>query len=190
MMKFFSNVMTSGTRALCMMAVVASASACAGSSSDASDAGATGSGDTFLAFESDFQNFRSWEKFPVTAPVENSIHLAGPRTEYLNRRPAKGSAAFPVRTIIVKELEVGADVDHKIFAMVKRGGDYNQAGASGWEWFELKNNPDGSESVVWRGLGPPAGEQYGGDPATCNDCHAAAHNNDSVNSTGLSLSNL
>jgi hypothetical protein len=42
--------------------------------------------------------------------------------------------------------------------------------------------------VVWRGVGPPSGEAYGGDPTACNTCHAAARDNDSVLSSRIRLS--
>jgi hypothetical protein len=70
--------------------------------------------------------------------------------------------------------------------MAKRGCGFNAAGARGWEWMELSETPDGV-TVVWRGLGPPAGEVYGGDPAGCNSCHAACSDNDSVCSSPLRL---
>jgi hypothetical protein len=143
--------------------------------------GAPVEGDTFLAFASSFKDFRTWESFPVDEVDDATVHTTGPRVEYLNERPDDGSSAFPVRTIIVKEFTEGALADRKVFAMVKRGGDYNLKGAAGWEWFELQNLDDSTVDIVWRGVGPPVGEKYGGDPnASCNSCHKGAANNDFV----------
>src|SRR4051812_7177993 len=87
-------------------------------------------GETFLAFPSDFKSYRSWESHQLqSAPVEGQVHAAGDRTVYLNRRPAAHADAFPVGTLIVKEVP-GAQ---KVFAMAKRGGGYNRGGAEGWE---------------------------------------------------------
>ena len=155
------------------------------------------SGGVFLAYCPDFQNFRSWEAFPLpdTGAV-GSVHLAGPKTEYLNRRPAKGDGGgalteFPPGTIIVKELETGPIQDRKVFGMVKRGGDYNSAGAPGWEWFELQNTASGSvNTIIWRGFGPPVTEQYGGDFTGCAPCHAGSKSNDYVQSPNLQLNKL
>ena len=148
---------------------------------------------TFIAFTSDFEDFRTWEPFHIPdSGAQGSVHLAGPKTDYLNRRPPTGSTEFPVGTIIVKEIEVGAFEDRQVFAMVKRGGGYNSSSAApGWEWFELRDNPDGTlDRIVWRGFGPPAGELYGGDPNGCIGCHSLAKDNDYVKSPPLLLSNF
>ena len=72
--------------------------------------------------------------------------------------------------------------------MVKRGGDFNEAGATGWEWLELKIG-EGDPAILWRGVGPPVGEGYA-QGATCNDCHGSAKKNDFVQSTPLTLDRL
>ncbi len=156
------------------------------------DDAASSSGDTRIAFLPDFQGFRTWEAFHLADDgASDIVHLRGPKAEYLNQRPPKGSTAFPVGTIVVKELETGPVGTRKVFAMVKRGGGYNAAGAPGWEWFELENADDGSvKRIVWRGLGPPNGEQYGGDPNGCTSCHAQAKDNDYVPSPALRLGSL
>lgn len=145
-----------------------------------------------IAFGSDFQGFRGWESFSLGAGSPASgIHTAGPRTEYLKHRPPSGSREFPVGTIIVKELAGVTPDQHQVFAMVKRGGGYNTQGATNWEWFELTDAPDGSISILWRGVGPPIGEKYGGDAAgSCNSCHSGARDNDFVQSAALRLSGL
>ncbi len=177
-----------------VLALVVPLAACGDSSGDASatgtDATDPGAGGTFIAFTPAFEGWRSWERFPLgEGSAQGQAHLAGPRTEYLNKRPPKGSTTFPVGTIIVKELEVGALGDRKVFAMVKRGGTYNAASAPGWEWFELHNQPDGTMgAIVWRGFGPPAGEQYGGDKDGCASCHMGG--NDFVHGAALALSSF
>ena len=131
------------------------------------------------AFARDFQGYGSWEPFALPgndadALDGGSVHTSGPRTIFLNQRPAKGSTEFPVGTLIVKQGTFST------FAMHKRGGSYNAKGARGWEWLELQTNSAGQVVIVWQGLGPPAGERYGDINVTCNDCHRAATENDSV----------
>jgi hypothetical protein len=163
--------------------------ACGGATADGTDVPV---GCAFIAFTPDFEPFRTWEAFHIPdSGAQGSVHLAGPKTDYLNRRPATGSTEFPVGTIIVKEIEVGAFEDRQVFALVKRGCGYNAAVVPGWEWFELHNNADGSlAGIVWRGFGPPAGELYGGDPNGCTGCHTLAKDNDYVKSPPLLLSNF
>ena len=100
-------------------------------------------------------------------------------------------------TIIVKHSDGTGDPDNqgpRTFAMVKRGGDYNLAGAMDWEWFELlQANPEDATSpwqISWRGLGPPLGSGYGGGGSECNTCHSAASGNDYVQAEPLQLSTL
>jgi hypothetical protein len=70
---------------------------------------------------------------------------------------------------------------------VKRGGDFNAAGAKNWEYFELQENP---VKYIWRGLGPPLGDTYGGDPNGCNNCHEQCAANDYICSPKLQLSSF
>lgn len=148
----------------------------------------TQGGGAFLAFANDFSGYHSWEAFDVTeGAAATGIHDGSTLTAYLSHRPESGSEAFPVGTMIVKEPTGGTEPPH-IFAMAKRGAGYN-ANVPGWEWFELENLGDGSDGVrlVWRGVGPPAGEMYGGDPnAGCNTCHSACP--DGVCSPPLAIS--
>jgi hypothetical protein len=144
-------------------------------------------GETFIAFESDFKSFRGWEPFPLDGMEQAPAHLSGPRVVYLNHRPSAGATEWPIGTIIVKEFTQAALADRQIFAMVKRGGSYNLSGATGWEWWELKNADEQTARKVWRGVGPPSGEDYGGDPTGgCNVCHSGAAANDFVQSVKLS----
>ena len=156
-------------------------------------AGSADAPDTFLAFASSFSDFRTWESFHSDGPPDDgtySVDVLGPRTQYLNKRPPAGSKEFPTGTIVVEARENGSGL---IFAAVKRGGGFNVDGATNWEWFELLEATD-TKAVTykWRGVGPPAGEIYGGDPnGGCNSCHkACGSNNDFVCSGVLQLPNL
>jgi hypothetical protein len=155
--------------------------------------GACGSGgspgdasESFLAFSSTFAPFRSWPSFHSDGPADDGTFppdVLGPRTQYINPPPPHGASAFPVGTVIVEARESGSQ---KIFAAVKRGGGFNAGGAADWEWFELTDAP---VTIVWRGVGPPVGDTYGGDPnGGCNACHAkCGAGNDYVCSPRLAL---
>lgn len=166
-----------------LLTAVALASGCGGADTDPEP-----TGESLIAFASSFTDFRTWAAYPVTE-TDTTVHITGPRTVYLNHAPPHGSKAFPVGTIIVKESEDAALTERKIFAMVKRGASYNASGAQDWEWFELKNVDASRVTIIWRGVGPPAGETYGGDASGgCNTCHTEASANDYVRSSALSLS--
>jgi Cytochrome P460 len=152
----------------------------------------------FIALERDFQNFEQWHQVDLShRPVVSETHASGEAHEWASHLPPAGSKVFPVGTILVKT----AKSTHKaepgdklaapgldIFAMVKRGGGYNQRGAQGWEWFELRRREDDSLGIVWRGVNPPNGEGYAGDPlGGCNGCHQMALKNDYVHATALTL---
>lgn len=173
-----------------LLAAGALSSACSSGSSSGSG-GSTGDPSTFVAYEQSFTGFQSWSSAPATAPggANDGLHGVGPLTVYLNQPPTHGATAFPVGTIIVKETQ-DADVTQRIvFAMVKRGGGYNADGASGWEWFSLQNNTDGTVNILWRGVVPPAGETYANQAiGDCNGCHVLASGNDSVWDSALQLS--
>jgi len=145
----------------------------------------------FLAFAENFRGYHDWKHFDVTDDAALvGIHDGSTVLEYINRVPPAGSTEFPIGTIIVKEA-TGGTLAHELFAMVKRGGGYNPA-APGWEWIEIQNLDDGCDGarMVWRGVGPPAGEVYGGDPnAGCNTCHLDC-NNDAVCAKPLNLANF
>lgn len=168
----------------CRLALLGAKSGC--SASPASDDQTAP--DTYLAFASDFAQYRSWSHAPANAEGAPSAspHSVGPMTVYWNRDPPSGSTGFPVGTIIVKQTDPSV-TSAQIFAMVKRGGGYNAAGARNWEWFELQVAAPDPVTILWRGVGPPNGESYGGDPTTCNTCHGQAARNDFVWSTALQL---
>jgi hypothetical protein len=150
-------------------------------------------GSQFVAFPTSFNNYRQWETFPLgDMPPEDPAHTANPRTVYLNQRPPHGATQFPVGTMIVKEMGTPGAADYQVLAMVKRGGNFNTQGAPGWEWLEIDGPDDNPvKGLIWRGVGPPAGEKYGGDPnAACNPCHATARDNDFVKAQPLRLSSF
>jgi hypothetical protein len=176
-----------GSRCLVVVsALSALLSACGGS-----DAEPQTSSTSFLAVAADFQGYRSWPSFDVTAEaVIVGIHDGSTVTEYVNTLPPSGLSEFPLGTLVVKEA-LGGTMTHELFAMARRGGNFNSTGVRGWEWFELVNLEDGKDSVKinWRGFGPPLGEMYGGDPnSTCNTCHKECAG--AVCSSALQLSNF
>jgi hypothetical protein len=166
-------------------------------------------GGIFLAFDTTFNGFHSWPSAvampsPNLPPVDaggvgpdggatdGGVHPP-PETEYWQLPPiTPGSTTFPLGTIIVKETNEADPTARQVFAMVKRGGDFNANGAINWEFFELTNNANGTEKVNWQGYGPldPTKDIYGGNPNVCNDCHGKAVSNDYVWSAALQLSAL
>jgi len=161
----------------------------AGCSAEASSSLPQATGGTFIAFERDFQSFRSWHRFALPHTGAQGItHIAGRRAVYINIPAAAGADRFPVGTMIVKEIEAPELPGHQMFAMVKRGVGYNVRGAPGWEWFELQRRASGGVGIVWRGVNAPVGEAYGGDPlGGCNSCHETSVGNDFVMSKPLAL---
>lgn len=165
----------------------AAVAGCGGGGSDGTDDG--GTPDTFIAFTTTFEPFRTWTSFHSDGPPDDGTYTAdvlGPRTQYINQLPPHGSTEFPVGTVIVEVRENGTG---NIFGAVKRGGGFNKTGAVNWEWFDIYENP---VTIHWRGLGPPAGETYGGDPnGGCNACHIACGlMNDYVCSSKLQLASF
>src|ERR1700712_238300 len=88
---------------------------------------------TFLAFTPAFATFRTtFTSFHSDGPPDDGTFppdVLGPRTQYINKLPPHGSTEFPVGTVIVEARE---NATKKIFAGVKRGGDFNEAGARNW----------------------------------------------------------
>jgi hypothetical protein len=110
-----------------------------------------------------------------------------PQAEHRNKSPPHGSTAFPLGATVPKETR-----PRRVFALVKRGGDFNPTGAVNWEWYDLTNEADGSVVVNWQGYGPPTGSAnvYGCNPAVCNTCHINAAANDYVWSAVLQLASF
>ncbi|MCC6648884.1 MAG: hypothetical protein IT374_25380 [Polyangiaceae bacterium] len=128
---------------------------------------------SFVAFARDFEGFESWAAFPLGPGTPAVGEIEGPRTVFASRLPAPGEAALPVGTKLVKVIGDGPVETRQVFAMAKRGGDYNAFGAKGWEWFELTRDARGAVSVDWRGVSPPDGTAYGTNlrGGACNECH-------------------
>ena len=144
---------------------------------------------TFVALERDFQGFRAWAGGSFEEkPARGQTHYAGEQG-YFIRGPERRAKEFPVGTMIVKQARLPSRPEGQLFAMVKRGGEYNGKGARGWEWFELALREDQTVAIKWRGLNAPSGEGYGSDPhGSCNSCHLEAKSNDFVKSGVLALS--
>lgn len=147
---------------------------------------------TFIALQSDFAGFSQWSATPVSS--EDTGHVSGARTVYVNQAPPAGSTTFPVGTILVKTIEWEGGTD--IHAMAKRGAGFNTDGANGWEWFELMYASDGTPVIRWRGDVPPTDEEYGQLPGAesdtsdtitgdCNVCHSTDAVNDYVHTIRL-----
>lgn len=155
------------------------------------DAGAD-SASTFVAMQSDFADFATWDRTSVPGSETGTGHGATSKSVYLNFLPEDGATEFAVGTMLVKVTPV--DDGRAIHAMVKRGGGYNAEGAVDWEFFELVMADDGVTPVIdWRGIEPPFGSGYlcvidEGDTAVvadCNGCHMAGSGNDFVHSIPL-----
>jgi hypothetical protein len=184
----------------CSCALLLLAAACSSAAATSSSGGcpAAGSGNgspptEFVAYASSFDCFQSWSSAPAVAPDDagDGLHGVGSLQVYWNQTPPHGSTSFPVGTIVVKETQEADPTQRIVFAMVKRGNGYNSGGASGWEWFSLQNNTDGSVNILWRGVVAPAGETYANQQiGDCNGCHTAASANDDVWDEALQLSSF
>lgn len=131
-----------------------------------------------IVLQRDFAGYESWERIDIgDAPIAG--HPTGHRYLRVNRRPPAGATEWPAGTIIVKVIEPSAThMETDLFAMVKRGGDYNGAGARGWEFFTLGLSATGVPVVTARGLNPSNGDTYTDTPGVmgpgCNECHNAS----------------
>jgi hypothetical protein len=165
----------------------------------------------FVAQPIDFNGYQGWSRQAVAVPSTTLPPIDGgdgvdagagpgdagavhptPLKVYWNMTPPSGSTVFPPKMIIVKATQESDVTMEKVFAMVKRGGDFNPNGAVNWEWFELTNNTDGSVDISWRGAEPPGGtgDPYASNPNVCNQCHLKAAANDDVWSSAVQLSNF
>lgn len=161
---------------------------CSGGSA-AGDAGAPAS---FVADAADFDCFHKWPSAPAVSAngATDGLHV-GPLTVYWNQSPPHGAKEFPVGTIVVKESQEADPTRRTVFAMVKRGGGFNAAGAVNWEWLSLEDSASCDITILWRNVVPPPGEVYSGTPAgDCNGCHESAKANDYVWDKALTLSNF
>lgn len=177
----------------CAATFVVVGGSCSADGGDADDSD-DGPVNNYLPIVTDFQDFRSWKQFDLTTEAgPDPVHTMGPRRVYINRLPPKGSTEFPIGTIIVKEIENGDIPSRWVFAMAKRvsDGSYNKQGATGWEWWEVENIDEATVKKVWSGVGPPAGEKYGGDAGgSCNTCHVSGAANDFVMSPSLQIDKI
>lgn len=153
---------------------------------------------SYVAMQADFAEYAAWPSVVVEGEIVG--HAGAARTVYINQLPEDAlggdppGSAFAVGTILVKVAEAdAADTGAsgpEVHAMVKRGGGYN-AGAPGWEWFDLALS-GGVPVINWRGEGPPEGGGYqsgaidtANPDGDCNACHAAAYDNDFVHTIPL-----
>ncbi len=96
---------------------------------------------------------------------------------YVKEPPAVGH--YLVGAIIVKTIESDGPLSGwSAFAMAKRGGGFNYAGAAGWEYFILTLDDAGTLAIFSRGANPADGNGAAHgypttDGNTCNYCHAA-----------------
>jgi|SRR5580692_3033920 hypothetical protein len=187
---------------LTSLALGALAAGCSTPAGNAGDAG----GPEFIASAVDFScsgpfgGFRTWSSTPGVGPpgapdpsgaTDGGIH-SGPMVTYINTKPPSGSTSFPIGTIIVKEQTDPPLAQRQIFAMVKRGGGYNDVdgtGAINWQFFELSNLDMCDVSIVWSGF-PANTDPYASNPLVCDQCHYLAKSNDYVWTAGLSLSSF
>lgn len=143
---------------------------------------------SFVATQADFACYRDWTAFDGGTDAFDGLGLPdAQRTIYINKLPPPGSAAFPVGTIIVKDV-----ANAQTFAMAKRGDGFNPP-VDDWEWFELitaaTDPPTACAPLInWRGTAPPSGMVYGGQFTQCNGCHEVASGNDYVAGSALMLS--
>jgi len=145
----------------------------------------------FIALVRDFEGFQEWESFAVPSPAAGP-HAGSDVVVFINDRPKKDVETFPPGTVIVKAVQDGAPQAWNLHAMVKRGADFNAAGALGWEFFDLRLSNEEVPVIIWRGPKPPLGHGYelanpedlNPDDTDCNTCHTSAHN-DAVLSTDL-----
>lgn len=151
-----------------------------GDPADAAEAG------TFVAQQSDFRDFQQWPRLALPdGPMEGGDpDVTGKRSLYVSGIALGAEAPYPVGTILVKTVEMGAEAEWEVHAMVKRGGTFNSDGAVGWEYFELGLSLGGVPVIRWRGAIPPSGEGYAGVEglvaSDCNSCHAVAPAKDGV----------
>jgi hypothetical protein len=132
----------------------------------------------FVAMARDFAPFRAWRAVAL-GDQPNTADPPGPRTAFVRLPPDAGAHDYPVGAMIVKAIEnTPSPTNWDLFAMAKRGGDFDPSGAVGWEFFLLKLDGDDTIQVVARGtvLTPPvdAGMAYGSVGAIfCSGCHGA-----------------
>lgn len=127
----------------------------------------------FVAMQDDFRGYATWPSREL-GTTTLAGHPSGPRRVYIRGAIRPGDTAWPVGTMLVKEIRVmESPQSWELFAMVKRGGGYNPDGAAGWEFFLLRLNSAGVPVLVSRGYAPSNGQfdPYTGLGMGCNGCH-------------------
>ncbi len=127
---------------------------------------------TFVAFQESFAPYRTWAHVDLGSTTLVG-HPSGPAVVYANG-PRPDGCAWPIGTIIVKEVRVDTDMRRwELFAMVKRGGSYATNAAAGWEFFTLGLARDGTPVITGRGADPGTDPYSGAAGGGCNGCHGA-----------------
>ena len=125
----------------------------------------------------DFADFQTWTRTPI-ATTE-----AYPHAVYSNPLADRG-APWALGTAFVRAEESGPPQAWLLHGLARRGGDFNQGLATGWEFFGLFIDEHGAPQLIWRGEHPPLSAGYIG-PDTgvadvgpnglpdgdCNGCH-------------------
>lgn len=137
----------------------------------------------FIIQDSDIADFTSWYSQPFVAdPSADIVYPPGSRVGFINHVAAPGTTSYPVGTIIIKAIENSKDpTTWEMFGMSKRGGDYNAAGAVGWDFF-LPRYQDGVPHIYSSGLTPTVdgnpdmgalneGSYFAGGQIACDVCH-------------------
>lgn len=140
----------------------------------------TDDGPEFVAQNSDFAGFLGW--FHGVLPpnqLSGIVYPPGTQVGFVNQRTS--DSTYPKGTIVIKAIENPARdaTNWEVFAFAKRGGDYNAAGAVGWEFFLLRVDHDGNPYITSRGLAPnvdgfdmgTGSYSPGGAAGSCNICH-------------------
>jgi hypothetical protein len=125
----------------------------------------------------DFQGFQTWTRTPqATTDVY-------PHAVYSNALADQG-APWQLGAVFVRAEESGPPQAWLIHGMARRGGDFDEGLATGWEFFGLFVDETGETRLIWRGAHPPLGAGYvtgdtgvadagpnGLPEGDCNACH-------------------
>lgn len=95
----------------------------------------------FSATIEDFQDYKNWTKIdevtgnnPANASAHNVNGIRKTYRKQASASPYTEAGEYPIGTIIVKEITNNSGAITQMYAMVKRGGNFNPNGG-GWEWF-------------------------------------------------------
>lgn len=129
----------------------------------------------FIATVDDFKDYKSWTKIDeVTGdnPANNGAHTTSGIRKTYKKQPSASpyveAGEYPIGTILVKEITNTSGAITAMYAMVKRGGNFNQDGG-GWEWFvpnnTLTNKGSQGASTFCGGCHKKAGDTTQTDPS-------------------------